>query len=371
MNKLTKFIAVAMAATLMIGSTVTVFAEDTEPVTSVEATGEGSSEGHVDQKTIDITLPTVASGTKPFAYIMDPERLIKATAHEKYANTSWPDADNDTGVYFNEGVVGGTGDDKDYVKYGKDSISTTITNKSSHALDITVKAEAISADTDIPLVASDAIADAEEASLYLGLVVGEEDAEAISKDEAAEVTVSVAGTAANYKIAWNSTTEAYEYRQLRLAEYQALNGNSGKTQDDFDATWATTAFNLEGAVTAGKAITDETTAPEVKVTWSWADPEVTPTIAIDGTYSRANTANKFTLSNIGDLTITGIKAYMADGTEADPFASGSWSVNAAKTELTVNGTKAPFGSGAIGKTRGIGLILSDDSEIKVTFTVTE
>ena len=116
---------------------------------------------------------------------------------------------------------------------------------------------------------------------------------------------------------------------------------------------------------------DDVTFPAIKVTWSYEEHSDDPAIAINGTYSRASSANKFTLKNIGSLTITGIKAYMADGSEADPFSSGSWSVNEAKTELTVNGTKAPFGPAAVGNTRGIGLILSDETEIKVTFTVSE
>ncbi len=279
MNKFSKVIAVALAATMVFGSAVTSFAS--EPVTSVNSEGNGTSEGHVEKKTIDITLPTVASGSTPFAYIMDPERLITETAAAKYANTVWPTS-NDTGVYFNQGAISG-GDDDGKTQYGNTSIVTTVTNKSSSALDITIKAEAVSADTDIPLVAKDAIATASAASLYLGLAYDDKDASttdtavAIAKDTAAEKTVSVAGTPANYKVAYNSTDSKYEYRALTLAEYQALDGNSGKTQADYDATWATMEFNLEGAVTSGKAVTAATTAPKVKVTWSWADPDAAPT----------------------------------------------------------------------------------------------
>lgn len=325
MNKLTKFVAFAMAATMVVGSTVTAFAE--EPVTSVDTTGTGSSEGHVEKKTIDITLPTAPTDTTPFAFIMDPERLIAATAHERYANTIWPQTADDTGVYFNQGAKGGDGEDKNYVVYGSESIATTITNKSSHALDITVKAEAISADTDIPMVAQEGLANAEDASLYLGLVVGEEDPSAITKDEAAEVTVSVPGTPANYKVAWNGT-DKYVYRQLTLEEYKALEGNSEKTQENYNATWATTAFNLEGAVTSGKSITAETTAPQVKVTWSWSDPEAGPTVTF------AN--NKITVTGLGD-DITVSDVILAYGTNEFSIKNNpnvTW--NSTFTEGTLN-----------------------------------
>ncbi len=379
MNKFSKVIAIALAATMVIGSSVTVFATE-EPTYSE---GAGTSEGHVEKKATNVVLPTISTAevTSPFAYTMDPEGLIKATSHEKYGSAVEFPTTNDTQVYFNNGKKGGEGTDKDNVVYANSSVAQKVTNKSSHKIDLTVKAEVAEAKTtDIPLVAKSALADASAASLYLGLVVGSGDGSTkeITADAAASKTVEIAGTAGNFKIAVKTTGEGesavktYEYRALTLDEYKALDGNSSKTQADYDATWANTTFNLEGAVTTTKAITSTTTAPKIKVTWSWVDPDATPTIALVGeSYSRANTANKFTLTNIGSLTITGIKAYMADGTEADPFASGSWSVNADKTELTVDGTKAPFGSAAVGNKRGIGLLLSDGTEIKVQFDVVQ
>lgn len=279
MNKFSKVIAIALAATMVIGSSVTAFADDTEPVTTGDSTGDGTSEGHVEQKKINVVLPTIASGSTPFAYTMDPEGLIKATSAEKYGSTvEFPAASGDTQVYFNNGLKGGNGEDKNNTVYANSSVKQTVTNKSSHAISLTVKAEVTSPEaTDIPLVGADDIATATAASLYLGLVVDSEDPVAIASDAAATQTVTVNGTAANFKVAYNSTDSKYEYRALTLNEWKAsAAANADKTQDDYDATWAKSEFQLEGAVTTTKTITDTTTAPSIKVTWNWVDPEAAP-----------------------------------------------------------------------------------------------
>lgn len=272
MHGFKKVVAIGLAATMILGGAVTAFADETNTGNS---TGIGTPEGHVDKKATNVVLPTIETGSTPFAYTMDPERLITETSHAKYGNTVEFPASNDTGVYFNNGKKGGTGDDKENIVYANTSLAQTVTNKSSHAISLTVKAEATTATTDVPLVAKSAIEDAEAASLYLGLIVGSETPVALSGTTAATKTVSIAGSSDNFKTAVESG--AYVYRALTLDEYKALDGNSAKTQDDYDATWAKTTFQLEGAVTADKAITSTTTAPTVKVTWSWVDPSATPT----------------------------------------------------------------------------------------------
>lgn len=375
MYKFNKFIAFALAATMVVGSSVTAFADDpATPVTSVDSTGDGTSEGHVEKKKMSVTLPTTAATT--FAYTMDPERLIAETAHERLGdNVILPEAADDTGVYFNRGPKGGDGDDAAKVVYSNSSSEIKVVNKSSHKIALTVKAEAISDTTDISLVGADEIADAESAALYLGLVVGNDDGIAVSADAAATKTVEINGTLANYKVAYDASANdnkgGYVFRALTLEEYKKLDGNEDATLDDYDATWADTTFKLEGAVTEGLAITSTTTAPQVKVTWSWADPDATPSITLNGTYSRTANNNSFTLSGIGANTITGVVSYMADGTTrtSTQIAADAWSVNSAKTELVIDGSKAPFGSGAVGQNRGIGVKLSDGTEIKVVFEI--
>ena len=344
-----------MAATLVVASSFTAFAEDTTTGNSI---GGGTPEGHVTKKAMSVVLPTIAEGSTPFAYTMDPEGLIKETTAARYPNTIFPEAASDSQVYFNNGPKGGEGDDKDYTVYANSSASQKVTNKSSHAISLTVKAEVSSpATTDIPLVAADEIATADAASLYLGLKVGAEEPVAISTAAAAETTVTVAGTAANYKTAWNGTANKYEYRPLTLAEYQEKVGDATKTQEDYDGTWATSQFQLEGAVTTTKDIEDETTAPSIKVTWSWVDPDAGPSLVT----TTANAVNgqdtevvfNGTAADVSDIKYNGTsvksKATIADG-KITVLASwtDAWSAGMARA-LTVEFADGTSGTVTITK----------------------
>lgn len=275
MNKFSKVIALALATTMVVGSTVTAFANDpstTTPVTNGSSEGAGTSEGHVEKKATNVVLPTIQEGATPFKYIMDPEGLIVETAGAKFDNVVFPASTGDTHVYFNNG----TNSDSKTV-YANSSLALEAINKSSHNINLTIKAEVKdAAATDIPLVAQSAISTATAASLYLGLVVGTGDSEsktAIAADTAATKTVTIAGTAGNFKIAAKADKSGYEYRVLTLDEYKALDGNSAATA----LPWESESFKLEGETTEDKAITAATTAPKINVTWSWVDPEAAPT----------------------------------------------------------------------------------------------
>lgn len=299
MHKFKKVVAIALTTTMVFGSSLVALADETNTGNS---TGAGTSEGHVDKKATNVVLPTIASGTTPFAYTMDPERLITETSHAKYGDAVEFPATGDTGVYFNNGKKGGDGTDKDNVVYKNTSAAQTVTNKSSHAISLTVKAEATTATTDIPLVAKNAVASADAASLYLGLIVGSEDPVAISGTTAATKTVTIAGTAGNFKTAVESN--AYVYRALTEAEWKEAGDDARKalTGADltaaYDATWAKTTFQLEGSVTSGKEIASTTTAPTVKVTWSWVDPSANTAPA------KASVPATVTIPATGDITVS-------------------------------------------------------------------
>lgn len=143
---------------------------------------------------------------------------------------------------------------------------------SCHAIELTVKAEIDTpAATDIDLVAKSALAGSEDAALYLGLVVGT-DAVAVTKDDAATKTVTLAGKPGNFKVDVKEDKSGYEYRVLTLDEYKELEGNSSATE----LAWESASFKMEGATTKGKEISATTTAPTLKVTWSWVDPAAAP-----------------------------------------------------------------------------------------------
>lgn len=135
------------------------------------------------------------------------------------------------------------------------------------------------------MVAKDAIATAADASLYLGLVIGADAGVAVDKDTATTKTVTVAGKPGNFKVAVKNDKGGYEYRALTLDEYKPLDaGNASATE----LPWESEKFNLEGSVTKDKAITDETTAPKVNVTWSWVDPTTAPETVEGGILYNAN-----------------------------------------------------------------------------------
>ena len=339
MRNMKKFVALALATTMVLGNSLTAFAEETNTGNS---TGAGTSEGHVDKKATNVVLPTeVANST--FAYTMDPERLIVETSHEKYGDAVEFPASNDTGVYFNNGPKGGDGADKDNVIYANTSKALDVVNKSSHSIDLTVKAEAVAGNNDIPLVAQSDITDAEAASLYLGLKVGSAAAETVLADTAATKTVSIAGTVGNFKTAVKNVdgVKSYEYRALTLAEYKALAGNSEKTQAEYDATWAKTSFNLEGEVTRDLQITSSTTAPSVKVTWSWVDPSanaapsITPT---SGILSSSAIEINYNLG-LGDdaaTSVTGITFGDTNKNDSGTVASSFYTVDAENNKITLS-----------------------------------
>lgn len=323
MRNFKKILAATLAATMVLSSSITALADGDN---SGSSTGAGTSEGHVEKKATSVTLPTIADNTTPFAYTMDPEGLVVATSHEKYGSAVEFPASNDSQVYFNNGKKGGEGTDKDNTVYANTSAAQTVINKSSHAIDLTVSVTASQAATDIPLVEKTALSDATDASLYLGLKVGSEDAIAVTSETAATKTVSIAGTPANFKVAVKSDNSGYEYRALTLAEYQALDGNSSKTQDDYDGTWANTSFNLEGAVTTDKAITSTTTAPTLTVTWSWVDPTANAAPSATATQAVLETGKVANVSvdlGLGDLAATGISSFKVKSTGRDWYAEGA------------------------------------------------
>ena len=100
--KAKKILAVTLSATMVIGCTAGVAAADANGATS-----EGTSAGHVDKEVTAVTLPTDTSVANIFNYTVDPEGLIAAAGTDKTGKKlvfGYDDADDDTGVYFANGV---------------------------------------------------------------------------------------------------------------------------------------------------------------------------------------------------------------------------------------------------------------------------
>lgn len=296
MHKTKKWMAVALATTMVLGSTITVFAADGDentPATSGSTVGAGTSEGHVDKHVINVILPTVAEGSNPFAYTMDAERLIQETDGGKYAGATFPTAESDTGVYFLTGTN----------TYANTSAALKVVSKSSVDVKLTVEVTVTSADTDITLVDAAPASTVTEPQLYLGLKVGSSET-AIKKGETISKEVTIQGKDENFVTKVESGV--YVYAEKTPGEGEAA------------LTWNEETISLTGAVS--KASAKNLTAPTLTVTWRYEDPTATPETVEGGIFYEASTNNWWfgksesegfetgiTLGNIkvNDQTITG------------------------------------------------------------------
>ena len=265
MNKkfLKRIAAFAMAATLVIGNGAIALAAGE---TSGTADGQGSNEGHVKRHVVSVELPT-SVGDK-LNYTMDPERLVPETNGANYTGKTFSDDAKSYGVYF----VSGTS------AYNNKSEVQTVTNKSSAAIDLTVKAEFVSqASTDITIVGEEpAAADFatsggyKDAKLFMQFSITTGSAattKILNKEAAVEATISIGGNEDNFALFTTSGSEKYEYRQ--------------KADSDL-GEWEKANIQLEGKCTYAEAGDDngKLTAPDVQLTWSWKDPTAGPQVSV-------------------------------------------------------------------------------------------
>ena len=307
-----KGIAVALTATMALGGTFTAYAADT--ATTGSTSGSGTSEGHVEQEVLNMVLPTVDSGSTPFAYIMDPERLIQGTDGNKYAEgTVFPAKDGDTGVYFLTAAN----------TYANTSNTLQAINKSSCDVTLTVDVETTAGTKDITLATSSTPSET-AAELYLGLKVGN-DTETVASTKKT-VTKTVAGSPTNFEIAVKNG--AYVYQEKADA-----------------TTWKAMNISMTGAVSK-KEIASDTTAPTVNVTWSYAKAADGATAATDAVDYVAGPSVAFT--SAGAITVSGLAsgqtvtsvsiAYTKDGSQQTEELINNPNVtwNADKTSGTMN-----------------------------------
>ena len=320
MSKMKRAVAIALAAAMTMGSTLTVFADETG---SGGTTGKGENEGHVDQELINVVLPTVPTGDgSPFEYVTDPERLIQATGGARYEDYTFPDAGDDTGVYFRVGEK----------EFANTSSTLKVINKSSCDMTITVSAKATAVgDKDLALATADDQVNA-TTPLYLGLKVGTT-TQAVSTTEA-QVPKTISGTPGNFEIQY--TGSAYEY----VTKADAAN-------------WKALDFSLTGKVNNG-TVADGTTAPTVEVTWAFAkatgaadtadevDYEETaePEILSISDFIKADPKNvviKFSLGKGADA-VDADGAVLYKGAEKTAVAAAKYTVDMAAKTITLDGT---------------------------------
>lgn len=308
MQKMKKGFAVAITATMVLGSSLTAFAGDVTTTGTGTSTGTGSTEGHLDKEKLNVVLPTIPSGATPFNYTMDPERLIQETNGAKYEDFTFPDKDDDTGVYFLTGEK----------KYENESNVYNVINKSSCnvTIDVDVQATASAGGKDITLATAKPADSATSAELYLALTAGGE-TKPVSTTKAT-ITKTIAGNEDNFETVYKDNAYAYEEKATLAGPWKAME------------------ISMSGEVNK-KAIAADTTAPEVTVTWTWKkaadsvsvdedaqidyNDNAAPSIAVVTYTMTAGTAINIPVSlGAGPKQATGIEAVMYNGA---PLAVGS------------------------------------------------
>ena len=248
MKNFKKYTAIAVAATMTIGSAMTVFAGDVTPGVSE---GEGSYEGgEMKYPTLTVTLPTIPAGT--YDYIADPNGLIAATSGEKYANSTFT---GDTGVFF----LTSTADDGSKT-YTENSEAQALTNENAQDIDVTVKLEQMAAgDSSIKYADSADFEDTDkENKLYLAITDGaatDPTVAALAGTGAATIKTMIAGVPENYEPGYVAGT-GYAYTKKAEADL---------------ADWNDCSFALTGALNKNATWGDDMEFPSIKVTWSYAE----------------------------------------------------------------------------------------------------
>lgn len=257
MNRKFKRIAtIALAATMMFGSTFSVAAAEGDGTAEGTGTYEG---GEMKYPTLSVTLPTIPEGT--YDYIADPNGLIAATSTAHYENSEFT---GETGIFFlTETAEDGT------KSYTEKSAAMELENQNAQDIDVTVKLEQKTAgDESIQYASSATFEDTDTANkLYLAITDGAADnpkVSALSSDKAATVTAFVEGVKNNF-----------------VAGYDATNGYGYTKKDESDlAAWNKCSFLMTGAINKNATWGDTVTFPTIKVTWSYAEhqdgPALTP-----------------------------------------------------------------------------------------------
>lgn len=342
MKNYKRFAALAMAATMAVGSGLTAMAAETAdtPASGTGgATGTGDYEGYVEETSVfTVNVPTDASSTQGFDFFVDPNNLLSQTGYASKGGQS-SEFDTNSTLFFTR-----TTDSTVTTKYGKDSDSITFTNKSSYDVDVEVSATVTGADGITLGAVGD---DTTDPTISLALVSGS-DTQTITAD-GAKLTGTIAGVDSNFEIKWNSTDSKYEY---------------GLKADVDDDTWQTYSFNLTGACGGTWTAAQAEIEPTVNLTWKVTDPKATPaddyvmTAAADGSVSYT-----FGVKPTGNLT----KLMVGGSDRSGAITAGNVTYNATTGKITFNSTAANniLGNGATAT------VTIGDEDYSLTYTKTE
>lgn len=322
-----KILAVGLAASMVMGSSVVAFA--------AEGTGTGSGSLDVVEKSdvFQVQLPT-DSGTT-FNYILDPTGVIKATEAEKYGGATF--ADDATVFFANAPTTEGGA-----ISYSATSDAIKAVNKSTMDVQIKVKAS-VAAASGITMASSSTFDSADTtAGLYLAL----KDSDTNNSDTA----ITTNGVELTSTI--TALADAYETKYVDGKYVKQLKADvTGFKEYTFQLTGACNPKGQWAGLTE--------TPPTVNVVWSITDPTIT------GPQITLSTSGKINITNF-DGTLFGSMS-LNDGTQDWPLVTGNdgtWEWGDAvdaKKEFTLASNWMP--SYLAGKTATVTLTLTDGSTI--------
>lgn len=268
-----RFLAVVLTASMVVGSSVSAFASETE-VTKAPAKGsmKGSAqvEGYLDKDIFRVEVPTVSVNGSMFNFVMDPQGLIEATSGNRYKSGNGADNVGLSANDFEYGTLYFANVSGNNTKLSPTSDAATIRNKSTFDVDVTLTT-AINKFGNLKISSNLAAATAPSIQLSLsgnlsanGTVTADRPV-ALSDNGVAEMAKTISGCDGDYSVSFNTSSNKYEY---------VLSSNS--------ANFAEYSFQLTGAsgggdYTSWSAIEKATqnAQPEVVVTWNIV-PYVTP-----------------------------------------------------------------------------------------------
>jgi len=299
-----KFAALLVAGTMVVGSSVTAFAEG-ETTTPGVAEGEGSYEGgEMKYPTLSVTLPTIPDGA--YNYIADPNGLIADTAAAAYDGATF------TG---NQGIFFKTTDAEGETKaiYTNKSRALTLENANAQDIDVTIKMEQKEAGTASIEYSDSATFEEGDTAQKLYLAVTDDadtDAQvsALGKT-AATLTTTVAGNPDNYKANYDGTKYGY------------ILDESKKSGDKY--TWESCSYTLTGALNKAATWGDEVDFPTIKVTWSYK--EHTDSYLSSTTIS--SSSNTVTVSLPSGVTVSSVVLTKATGGTVTLVAGSHYTVS--------------------------------------------
>lgn len=236
-----KFVAFVLTIGMVISPVRTAFAEG--ELEEGNGIGVGEMEGTIETDIYHVVMPTDVDGV--FDFIMDPQSLINETDAAAYDGLTF---EEDSTVFFRRLDEGAEED------YSSMSDAVKIVNKSSMAVDVTLKVEVVESSMQgITMTNDEDFTDDTSASLYLAVADGE-NVVPIGNEGAVIETMIASAPEGAYEYVYDSESGEYTY---------------GLREDVSDVDFAEYSFQLMGAVN-GKGdwsrVTDET--PRIVVTWN-------------------------------------------------------------------------------------------------------